>query len=302
MNKVKIVPSLSEDAPPDNMEAILWGQGNESCAFHTAALLDPLAWPGLQELLKEYETESLALFSGYIDREHAEIMPRCVMLTQSSPLALQLAHSLPERGALFLRWEAARKKSLADVAAWLSRAGRAWLPDGRGVWFRWYDPIIFSDFWPLAHESQRAFLMGDWIDCIWLFHPIHKQWEIFPNARDARLPERLDISAEQVERMGENSFERFIHRVVMRLHAERSCLPATVLEPYVRQSIQAAEEHGITEQDALAGIACLDARSGWRLWDDADTLALLHAPGKSDREKVQALEIRIEQHNRRETL
>lgn len=301
MNMVETVHSLSEDAHCDSMESILWGQKNEFCAFYTAALLDPLAWPDLQELLKECEAESLVLFSGYIDRAHAEIMPRCVMISPSSSLASRLAHSLPERGALFLRWEVARKKSLTEVASWLSRANRAWLPDGRGVWFRWYDPIIFSDFWPLAHESQRAFLLGDWIDSIWSFHPLRKEWEFCANARAGQMSTRLDISAEQMERLGESSFERFIHRVVMKLHDALDWQPPSMLEPYVRQSIQAAEAHGIVDPDALADFAYLDAHSGWRLWDDANTLALLQTPGRSDREKIQALELEREHRNRRET-
>lgn len=301
MNMMETVHSMPADASCSRMESVLWGQGNESCEFSTAALLDPLAWPGLQELLKEYEAESLVLFSGYIDRAHAEIMPRCVMISPSSSLASQLAHSLPERGALFLRWEVARKKSLADVTSWLSRANRAWLPDGRGVWFRWYDPIIFSDFWPLAHESQRAFLLGDWIDSIWSFHPLRKEWEFCTNARVGQMSTRLDISAEQMERLGESSFERFIHRVVMNLHGELDRQSPAMLEPYVRRSIQAAEAYGIIEPDALADFVYLDAHSDWRLWDDANTLALLQTPGKSDREKIQALELEIEHHNRRET-
>ena len=109
---METVYSMSADATCDRMESVLWEQGNKSREFNTAALLDPLAWPGLQKLLKDYAVESLALFSGYTDRAHAEIMPRCVMLSPSCPLTPRLAHSLPEHGALFLRWEVARKKAL----------------------------------------------------------------------------------------------------------------------------------------------------------------------------------------------
>lgn len=294
--------NMGTDAPYEPMDSVLWERKEDSSLFEVAAVLDPLAWPGLREKLEECGEESLVLFSGALDQEHAGVMPHCALVSPSSPLDVYLSRHVHEHGALFIRWEKEKGKELADVAARLSRANRAWLPEGRGVWFRWYDPIILSDFWPLASPEQRAFLLGEWIESVRTFHPLRKQWEIFPAARAQPLSSRLDISAEQMERMGENSFERFIHRVVMTLHVEHAWLPPAMLEPRARQSVELAEENGIFGANELARFACLDARTGWLLWDDAEALALLHASGKTDMEKLQALETYIAHQNKRESL
>lgn len=283
----------------ESLRSALWEDKKAENELHYAVVLDPLSWPGLHQRLAS-ESSAYRIYSGSIDREHAAVMPRCARLGPASALTDWLAPRVVSNGGVFFGWgTTCEKDPMASLAVMLARANRVWLPDGRNAWFRWYDPIILCDFLPIADEDQQAFFFGDWIDDIRVFHPLKKEWMRFPRKRKRRTTRPLCIDAEQLERMGEKSFERFIRRLTEMLRPEQPRLTPVMLEDRVRHSVALAEDHGISSENDLIAFVRLDVKSGWALRGDREALALLHVPNACMMEKMEKLESFINKQYKR---
>lgn len=287
-----------ETSAIESLRSELWGDEKTENELQYAVVLDPLSWPGLQQRLEdEGSVEYYIAYSGLIDQEYIAVMPRCARL--SSPFIAWIAPRVFRYGAVFFSWVMSHGKDLMDLTAMLARANRVWLPDGRSAWFRWYDPMILSDFLPIADEGQRASFFGDWIDGIRIFHPLKKEWERFSNRRRIGAAPALRIDAEQMERMGEKSFDRLIRRLSEQLQTEQPQLTPGMLEEHVRHSVALAEDHGIFNENDLISFVCLDAKANWALRWDKVALSLLHTPHACMMENMAELESYINKHYKR---
>lgn len=290
----------SDGSAAEQWVSLFFDAEASSAPYEVAAVLDPLAWSDVHTALGKMGAEWLVLFTGPVDQEHAQVMPLCVKLERFSSTATYVFASMQNGGAVLVRWKKTEGKGLVDVVAQLSPATRAWLPDGQGVWFRWYNPVILQDFWPLSTPDQRRFILGEWLEGMGVFDPAQQRGVVFANEPKARAAVRLDISAAQLESLGEASFARFITVTARALQEEHPALPLGMLEPRVRQSVEVAEENGLIDEQELSRFARLDARTGWMLWNDAEALDLLHAPDKTAMEKVNDLEFFLGSPKRRE--
>lgn len=135
--------------------------GRTDLAAH--AVIDGAAHPDLPALLDESGARHECLFDWALDPEVAAVAPYLVALTPGSPVTAALLAARGRNMAVFALSAAPflvlRRHCRALVTARL--------PDGREVYFRFYDPRVMRSVMPLMTAAQNRLFFGQTVTA-WL--------------------------------------------------------------------------------------------------------------------------------------
>lgn len=125
-------------------------------ALRAWAVIDGAARPDLLGELHDGGTEAACLFSGALAPAVAATAPWLVALGPASPILAALEADWGRSQAVFLTASGA----LPAVRRRLRHLTLATLPDGRTVYFRFYDPRTLRAIGPMLEAGQRAAFFG----------------------------------------------------------------------------------------------------------------------------------------------
>jgi hypothetical protein len=125
-------------------------------ALRAWAVIDGAARPDLLGEIHDSGAEAACLFSGALAPEVAATAPWLVALGPTSPILAALESDWGRSQAVFLTASGA----LVAVRRRLRHLTLAQLPDGRTVYFRFYDPRTLRAIGPLLEPGQRAQFFG----------------------------------------------------------------------------------------------------------------------------------------------
>ncbi len=120
------------------------------------AVVDGAARPDLLGELHDSGAEAACLFSGALAPEVAATAPWLVAIGPASPMLAALEAGWGRAQAVFL----VAPGPLVAVRRRLRHLTLARLPDGRTVYFRFYDPRTLRVIGPLLDAGQRARFFG----------------------------------------------------------------------------------------------------------------------------------------------
>ena len=123
-------------------------------ALKAYAVIDGAARPDLPDLLED--VEHTCLFVGRLDPEVAVVAPWLVPLTPESRVLTALAAGWGRSEAIFVL----SRLELLALRRHLRTVTLAKVPDGRTVYFRFYDPRVLRDVVPVLTPVQRGRLFG----------------------------------------------------------------------------------------------------------------------------------------------
>lgn len=125
-------------------------------ALRAWAVVDGAARPDLLGEIHDSGAEAACLFSGALAPEVAATAPWLVALGPASPILAGLEADWGRAQAVFVT----AAGPLVAVRRRLRRLTLAQLPDGRTVWFRFYDPRTLRAVGHLLDPRQRAQFLG----------------------------------------------------------------------------------------------------------------------------------------------
>lgn len=124
---------------------------------HLYAVLDGASIPGLREKLRNALRESFALIPGELGKELADAAPYVVELVPGSVLARWLVNEgWGEHWGVFALSAAEKLEVREHLRALFEVQG----PDGRELFFRFYDPRVLRAYLPTCTESELKEVFG----------------------------------------------------------------------------------------------------------------------------------------------
>lgn len=156
---VVISPEKIKTAVEGCLFAEVWTAEGDEVPLNTYAVLDGASIPDLLDHLyaDQDRPEFVCLYRGEMEPDIAEVAPYLVRLERGTPFAdWLLAECWPKHFGIFVR-------SLVELQT-LRRHFRRFLrvksPDGRTLYFRFYDPRVLSVFLPTCSSEQLSFIFG----------------------------------------------------------------------------------------------------------------------------------------------
>lgn len=123
---------------------------------HVYAVLDGASVPNLLPLLAEHEVEHVCLFRGELDPELAQTAPYLVLLPEQSPFTrLLLGQGIGNHWGILIISAA----DFRSLRMHLRKFLMVWDPDGKPLYFRYYDPRVLRVYLPTCntHELRTVF-------------------------------------------------------------------------------------------------------------------------------------------------
>lgn len=157
---LKATMKAAEPAGPMTVPALL------HAAQPLFALLDAARDPKILGLLRASKEPFESLYEGDVAKAREGVAPYLVALPPESPLLPALAAAWGQSWGIYFTCD----KPMADVRAHLQEFVRVQAPDGKTVYFRFYDPRVLRVFLPACDRTEigqffgpiRAFLLeGD---------------------------------------------------------------------------------------------------------------------------------------------
>lgn len=144
---------MNADARLETMRRILYG--NDETQVY--AVLDGASIPNLLSLLAEHEVEQVCLYRGELDPELAQAAPYLVHLPMESPFSrLFLQGGWGQHwGILVLSRETLRALRMHFRKFLMVSA-----PDGKPLYFRYYDPRVLRVYLPTCNGDELETLFG----------------------------------------------------------------------------------------------------------------------------------------------
>jgi hypothetical protein len=121
------------------------------------ALLDGAAIPNLTALLAEHQVVNVCLLPGELEPELAQAAPYLVQLEAQSPLTglLLTGEAGPHWGIL-----ATSAADLRTLRMHFRKFLSVWDPDGKPLYFRYYDPRVLRLYLPTCDAEELSLLFG----------------------------------------------------------------------------------------------------------------------------------------------
>ena len=121
------------------------------------AILDAAAAPGLLDAMFEHQVEHACLYSSEPEPDIAEVAPYVARVGPQTPFV----HWLIEQG-WGQNWGvfAASEADLRAVRRHLRSLLIAYDPDGKPVYFRWYDPRVLRVYLPTCNAEETRLVFG----------------------------------------------------------------------------------------------------------------------------------------------
>jgi hypothetical protein len=120
------------------------------------AVLDGAVIPDLLAQLQQYQPESCCLYRGRLEPDLAAAAPYLIRLEQGSALLDWIDGGWGKHWGIF----AAAKANLRTMRQHFRRLLTVELPEGKVVYFRFYDPRVLRVFLPTCHEEERRLMFG----------------------------------------------------------------------------------------------------------------------------------------------
>jgi hypothetical protein len=121
------------------------------------AVLDGASIPNLLAMLSEQVTSHVCLLPGELDAELARAAPYLVQLDAQSPLAERfLTEGLGSHWGILAVSEA----HLRTLRMHFRRLLSVWDPDGKPLFFRYYDPRVLRIYLPTCNPDELQSLFG----------------------------------------------------------------------------------------------------------------------------------------------
>ncbi len=140
-------------------------------------MLDGAALPDLLKRLDRYAPHAICLYMGRLDPPLQAAAPYLVALEWDDPFCdWVLEKALPQNGGIFLSSSA----KFTEIRRHLRKFTKVILPDGRAVFFRFYDPRVLIPFVPSMEPDQKAEFFGPVVE----YSAISESGEVFYFSRD----------------------------------------------------------------------------------------------------------------------
>lgn len=121
------------------------------------AVIDGAGCPALLPMLDRHGVPSVCLYRGELEPELAEAAPYLAELVPESPFTRWfLGEGWDRHWGILLKTDA----GLAEVRSHLRHLTMARLPDGRVVYFRFYDPRVTRIYLPTCTPEQAIQFFG----------------------------------------------------------------------------------------------------------------------------------------------
>lgn len=144
---------MSADVRLETLRRILYGSGE----IRVYAILDGASIPNLLSLLAEDEVDHVCLYRGELDPDLAQAAPYLVHLPEESPFTrLLLQRGWGQHwGILVLS-----KETLRRLRMHFRKFLMVWDPDGKPLYFRYYDPRVLRIYLPTCNDDELQTLFG----------------------------------------------------------------------------------------------------------------------------------------------
>jgi len=124
---------------------------------HLYAVLDGASNPGLLPLLAEHRLSPVCLMAGELDPELAQAAPYLVETPPSSPFAdLLLTRGFGQHWGIL----ATSGEGLRALRMHFRKLLSVWGPDGKPLYFRYYDPRVLRVYLPTCNAEELATVFG----------------------------------------------------------------------------------------------------------------------------------------------
>ncbi len=120
------------------------------------AVIDGASVPDLLPKLQEYGPEHVCLYRGELDPDLAECAPYLVRVTQGSPFLEWLLAGWGKHSGVFAVAYADLRTLRKHFRTFLMVNG----PDGKPLYFRYYDPRVLRIFLPHCNPQEKATMFG----------------------------------------------------------------------------------------------------------------------------------------------
>jgi hypothetical protein len=121
------------------------------------AVLDGASIPNLLSLLSEHRLPNVCLLAGELDPELAQAAPYLAQLDAQSPFAqLFLTQGLGKHWGIL----AVSTADLRTLRMHFRKFLSVWDPDGKPLFFRYYDPRVLCIFLPTCNSGELRTLFG----------------------------------------------------------------------------------------------------------------------------------------------
>jgi len=123
------------------------------------ALLDGASIPDLRDRLWELEPEHACLYSGELEPDMAEVAPYVVRLEPDAPFTQWvLTRGWGNHWGIFLL--AGPDTDLRDMRRHFREFTMVRGPEGKILYFRYYDPRVFRVYLPLCNQEEMNTVFG----------------------------------------------------------------------------------------------------------------------------------------------
>jgi len=144
---------MNADARLEALRRILYENGETQ----VYAVLDGASIPNLLSLLAEHAVEQVCLYRGELDPELAQAAPYLVHLPEESSFS-----RLFLRGGWGQHWGilALSNETLRALRMHFRKFLMVWDPDGKPLYFRYYDPRVLRVYLPTCNGDELETLFG----------------------------------------------------------------------------------------------------------------------------------------------
>ena len=144
---------MNAEARLETLRRILYGNGETQ----VYAILDGASIPNLLLLLAEHQVEHVCLYRGDLDPDLAQAAPYLVHLPEESSFS-----RLFLRGGWGQHWGilALSKEGLRALRMHFRKFLMVWDPDGKPLYFRYYDPRVLRVYLPTCNGDELQTVFG----------------------------------------------------------------------------------------------------------------------------------------------
>jgi hypothetical protein len=144
---------MNAEARLETLRRILYGNGETQ----VYAVLDGASIPNLLSLLAEHQVEHVCLYRGDLDPDLAQAVPYLAHLPEESSFS-----RLFLRGGWDQHWGilALSKEGLRALRMHFRKFLMVWGPDGKPLYFRYYDPRVLRVYLPTCNEQELRTVFG----------------------------------------------------------------------------------------------------------------------------------------------